>query len=266
MHSLKFNFARIAFACLLLTVGFTSTASAVTSRFQILLNLDNQINTGCDVTTLTGTFDGVEQILTTTVNTTGSSAQVTAAEVQSCVNPGTNTFGPPTAVIPPPGRPFPWVVGVSNGTGGTSVIETFYPLSQAPAPGPSPIIRLGVLGFNSSGTLVDELVKRQPGPGNGPPILMQIQGVSIAEVPTLSEWGLILLSVLLAGMAIVLMKRRTRAAFLVALLLLCGAGLAWAAACDLDGSTLGEWNPSLLLADETVSDAPAGADIRSTLR
>src|SRR5687767_4298886 len=92
MHSLKFNFARIAFACLLLTVGFASTASAVQSQFQILLNLDNNISTGCDVPTLTGTFPGAEQILITTVNTTGSSAAVTAVETRTCVNPATDTF------------------------------------------------------------------------------------------------------------------------------------------------------------------------------
>ena len=260
MHSLKLNFARIAFAVLALTVAFGAPASAATSRFQILLNLDNNITTGCNVTTLTGMFPGVEQILITTVDTTGSSAQVSAVETRACTAPP-STFGPATPIPAVPGHPLPWPVGVSNGTGGTSVIETFYPLSVAPI-GPSPIIRLGVLGFDSTGTLVDEMVQAQPGPGNGPPILLQIQGVTIGEIPTLSQWGLVLLALMLAGMAVVLMKRRTRAAFLVALFLLAGAGLAWAAACDLNGTTTAEWIPSTQLATDT-SDAAPGADLRA---
>ena len=123
MRSQKSGLARIAFAFVLLTLGLVPVASAATSQFQILLNLDNQINTGCDVTTLTGTFNGVEQILTTTVDTIGSTAaQVTALEIQNCVSPATDTFGPPSPVPAPPGRPLPWPVGVSNGTDGSSAV------------------------------------------------------------------------------------------------------------------------------------------------
>ncbi|HEV2851597.1 MAG TPA: IPTL-CTERM sorting domain-containing protein, partial [Thermoanaerobaculia bacterium] len=262
MNSLKSHFVRTVFAFLLLTVGLAATASAATSQFKILLNLDNQINTGCDVPTLTGTFQGAEQILTTTVTTTGpSSAQVTAVQIQSCVNPATDAFGPPAPVTPPPGHPLPWAVGFNNGTGGTSVIETFYPLSLSPVTKP-PVIRLGVLGLNNSGLLVDELVKAQPTPGNGPPILL-LAALSVPEVPTLSEWGLILLGIVLALAALALLRKRTAAAVVIALLLLGMAGVAWAAACDLNGTTTGEWSPANLLASETTSDAPAGADIRA---
>ncbi|HKI04389.1 MAG TPA: IPTL-CTERM sorting domain-containing protein, partial [Thermoanaerobaculia bacterium] len=240
-------------------MGLGSAASAATSQYKILLNLDNQINTGCDVPTLTGTFPGVEQILVTTVNTTAAAAQVTALERQTCVNPATDTFGPLSPVTPPPGHSLPWTVGTGNGTAGTSVIETFYPLSLSPVVNP-PVIRLGLLGL-SGGILVDELVKAQETPGNGPPILLN--GAAITEIPTLSEWGLIFLGLLLAAAAVSLMRRRTAAALLIALLLLGGAGIAWAAVCDLNGTTLGEWTLSTRLASEPTSDAPAGADIRA---
>ena len=259
MNLLKSTVSRIAFAVLFLGAGFVPAASAATSTFQILLDLDNHQNTGCDVATLTGTFKGVEQILTTTVVTGGSSAQVTAATVKSCVS-GT-TFGAAAPVTPPAGHPLPWQVGVSNGTGGTSVIETFYPLSLSPVTKP-PIIRLAVLAFDNGAILRDELLKTQPTPGNGPPILLQ--GASIAEIPTLSEWGLFLLGLVLAVAAVALLRRRTVIAVLLAVLLLGAAGVAWAAVCDLNGNdhrASGTSPPSWRAS--RASDAPAGTDMRA---
>ncbi|MEA2602915.1 MAG: hypothetical protein QOF89_3907 [Acidobacteriota bacterium] len=253
---------RVALAFVLLTVAFAPAAHAVTSTFKILLDLDNQQNTGCDVPTVSGTFKGAERILIVTVDTLGTSAaQVTAVQYQSCLtNP---TFSAPAAVPAPPGHPLPWPVGVSNGTGGTSVIESYIPLSLAPT-GPSPNIRLGVLALDSNGVLRDELLKTKPGNGNGPPI--QLQALSIAEIPTLSDWGLIFLGLVLAVAAVALLRRRTGAAFLVALLLLGLAGVAWAAVtCDLNGNTLAEWiDPPLAVDDNPdTPPSPAGADIRA---
>ncbi|MBW8874607.1 MAG: IPTL-CTERM sorting domain-containing protein, partial [Acidobacteria bacterium] len=226
----------------------------MTSKFQILLDLDNHTNTGCDVSALTGTFKGVERILTTTVDTALLPPQVTKIEVSSCISG--SSFTAPTDITPAGVHK----IGVGNGTGGTSVIETFIPLSMAPLDKP-PIVRLGVLAFDQGGTLRDEMLKAKEGNGNGPPILLQ--AVSIAEVPTLSEWGLILLSLVLALAAVVLLRRRTASALLMALLLLGLAGIAWAAAGDLDGTTVDEWNTDNLLATEPTSDAPAGTDIRA---
>jgi len=245
---------RIAFALLLLTLGYSSAANAVASKFQILMDLDNHTNTGCDVPALTGTFNGVERILITTVDTAPVPPQVTKIEFRSCIS-GTN-FTAPVDITPPGVHR----IGISNGTGGTSVIETTIPLSLAPVAQP-PIVRLGVLGFDSNGVLRDEMLKARQGNGNGPPILLQAG--SIAEVPTLSEWGLMLLALALTLAAVVLLRRRTAAAFLIAVLLLGLAGVVWAAASDLDGTTTGEWSPDNLLANETTSDAPLGADIRA---
>ncbi|HEX6904788.1 MAG TPA: IPTL-CTERM sorting domain-containing protein, partial [Thermoanaerobaculia bacterium] len=262
MHVQKSGLARIAFVFVLLTLGLVPAASAATSQFQILLNLDNNQNTGCDVPTLTGTFDGVEQILTTTVDTIGSSAaQVTALQIQNCTNPASNTFGPPSAVAAPPGRPLPWPVGVSNGTDGSSVIETYYPLSLSTVQH-IPVIRLGVLGLANS-TVEDEMLTARVTPGQGPPILIQALGVP--DIPTLSEWALILLGLALFAAAMMTLRRRTATAFLVALLLLGLAGAAWAIAGDLDGNTIDEWGAPLATETfaEAGADAPAGTDIRA---
>src|SRR5258706_9680090 len=104
---------RIALALLLLTIGYAPAASAVTSKFQILMNLDNNISTGCDVAALTGTFKGVERILITTVDTGLVPPQVTKIEFSSCIS-GTS-FTAPIDITPPGVHP----IGISNGTGGS---------------------------------------------------------------------------------------------------------------------------------------------------
>ncbi|MFL6196010.1 MAG: IPTL-CTERM sorting domain-containing protein, partial [Thermoanaerobaculia bacterium] len=261
MKFIKFRASRIVFAFLLMATGLVPMASAATSTFKILLNTDNQFGTGCSVTTLTGTFQGVERILNTTVTTTGPVAQVTAVTYQSCTVAPT-TFSAPAPITPPLGHPLPWTVGTNNGTAGTSVVETFIPQSVLPAGNP-PVMRVAVLAFDGGNVLRDEMLTATAGPGNGPPILLNAQAAAATDVPTLSEWGLIFLGLLLAAAAVALLRRRTATAFLVALLLLGGAGLAWAAASDLNGNTTAEWTGGTLLATEAVSDAPVGTDMRA---
>jgi hypothetical protein len=264
MNLLKTKTARILFAVLLGVVALAPAVSAAptTSTFQILLDLDNRQNTGCDVAALTGTFKGVEQILITTVTAGGPVTQVTAVQVRNCVS-GT-TFGPPAAVPAPAGHPLPWNIGVGNGTGGTDVIETYLPLSMVTV-NPLHVVQVGVLAFDSGNVLRDELLKAQPTPGNGPPILLNA-ALALVDIPTLSEWGLMLLGLTLAGAAVaVLRRRRTAASVVLALLLLGSAGLAWGAVitCDLNGNTTAEWIGGTLLATEPTSDAPVGTDIQA---
>ena len=51
----------------------------------------------------------------------------------------------------------------------------------------------------------------------------------VDQVPTLSEWGLILLGLLLAASGVALLRRRSAVAFVMALVLLGAAGVVWAA-------------------------------------
>ncbi|HEX6861756.1 MAG TPA: hypothetical protein VF414_03015, partial [Thermoanaerobaculia bacterium] len=88
MNRLTSRGIRTAFAFLLMVAGLAPAATAVTSEFSILLN--TQIGppaSGCDVPTADGVFQGVEQILITTVETTGTNtANVTQIERQVCVD------------------------------------------------------------------------------------------------------------------------------------------------------------------------------------
>jgi hypothetical protein len=224
MHSLKSGLARIAFAFVLMTLGLAPAASAATSQFQILLDLDSDPGTGCSAPSIPPIQrSGIEQILITTVETTGSTASVTALEIRNCIS-GPNFDGPSPAPIPP-GNPLPWPVGAPASPTDPSFIETYYPLSLA---GTHRLpFTVWVLGGPEDAAAQDEL---------GP---VTIQALGVPDIPTASEWALILLGLLLAASAVALLRRRTATAFLVALLLLGLAGVAWATVGDLDGTTTG---------------------------
>ncbi|HEX9940555.1 MAG TPA: IPTL-CTERM sorting domain-containing protein, partial [Thermoanaerobaculia bacterium] len=244
--------ARIAFALLLGIVGLAPAASAATSQFNIYLNSDNNQNSGCDVSTVDGLFQGAEHVLVTTVETTGaSSANVTRIERRVCADETTNTFGP-LILVDDTDRP----VGIGNGTDGFNVVETYFPLSILGNSKP-PVIRLAATSSNG-GEAQDAVLTAQP--NTGQPILLNLQ--QLIEIPTLSEWGIILLALLLASAALTTLRRRSAVALLMALALLGAAGLVWAATSDLDGNTLGEWTGAQLATDP-AGDAPVGLDIRA---
>jgi len=231
---------RVPFAVAVLFVLLALPAAAVTSSVDLLLDLDHDAGTGCTVMTADGPFAGVEQILTTTVDTTGgSTADVTAVDRSECTDPGTNTFGAPVAV-----DPGVWPVGVGLGLDGFNVVETYFPLS-ATSIDPQ-VVRIGVV--HTRGRTVDTLLVATPGTSD--PILLDLR--SVLEIPTLGEWGLILLAALLAVVSLHKLGRRGVAA-LVLLLALGTAGLAWAQ-CVLDGDP-GDWSAGDLLgADPGAAD------------
>ena len=221
-------------------------ASAVTSSVDLLLDLDNDAATGCTVTTVDGPFDGVEQILRTTIETTGAAAaDVTVVERLECTDPGTNTFGAPIAV-----DPGTWPVGVGLGLDGFNVVETYFPLS-ATSIDPQ-VVRIGVVHMR--GRVADTLLVATPGTSD--PILLDLR--TVLEIPTLGEWGLILLAALLAAASLHRLGRRGVAA-LVLLLAVGTAGLAWAQ-CVLDGDP-GDWTSGDLLGSD-----PAAADDGISIR
>ena len=212
-----------------------AAASAVTHTFSILLDLDDNPSTGCTVSTVAGPFDGVEQILDTTVDTTTGppAATVTALAIRTCTDPLTDTFGPAVPVTMPTAPP--WPVGIGNGTGGLNVIETYFPLVSSVVPNPK-LIRLGVTSVNDVGA--EQALLTQDGTSGGAPIVLDLR--SVVEIPTLSEWGLLGLIALLGMAAVALLRRRSAVVLLVVLALFGAAGVAWAA-CVLDGQT-GDWS------------------------
>ena len=232
--------ARVLLAIAALCTLFAIPASAVQSSVDLLLDLDNDAATGCTVTTPAGPFAGVEQILRTTVDTVGTStANVTEVSRLDCSDPGTDTFTGPLPV-----DPGDWPVGVGLGLDGFNVVETYFPLS-ATSIAPR-VVRIGVVHSRDP----DFATLLVATPSTTDPILLDLRAV--LEIPTLGQWGLILLAALLAAASLYVLGRRG-VAVLVLMLVMGTAGLAWAQ-CVLDGDP-GDWSAADLLGAD-----PAAAD------
>src|SRR6185503_18770105 len=218
-------------------------AAAVQSDLTIFLDFDNDATTGCN--DLASGFQGYNQKVVTTVDTTTGPNSATVTQIQGFDCSNTLIFD--NATLPPPPSPPPHPVGIGNGDLGLNVVETFWrmvPFSPPPAhpcPGGSQgrCLRLGVYAQNANGGS-DELFTTDGTP-TGPPILVVVNGT--VEIPTLSEWGLLLLTLLLAGAAAFKLRRRPLRALLTVVLVLCAGGVAFAVLGDLDGTTIGEWGP-----------------------
>ncbi len=236
--------------------SFAAHSAAAITEFRTLLDLDNNAATGCPVPTVDGPFAGVEQVLITTVST-ANPPEVTSLTRQICTGV---VFGPPSSISSP--FPPPWPVGLGGGVGGSAVIETYLPLSLAPH---GSAIRVGFTSEILGGGGQDALLTTSGAP-TAPPIVILL--ASVIEVPTLGEWGLILLSLGLAAAGWHTLRRRsalgpggpfgpTTAGIGIVLLLL-GAGLAWAAIVP-DGNPA-DWGAAAPIATDPATE-PVNADI-----
>ncbi len=232
---------RLLIVSMLVVVGaWALPAAAITHQVDVLVDLDNDVATGCLVSTVEGPFAGVEEILRTIVETESvpvPSAQVVEVQRLSCV--GGTTFSAPVQI-----DPGDWDVGVGLGVGGADVIETFAPESMIPQS--ARVLRLAVV-IEGSG---DEDALLVTVAGGDDPIIFDRQ--SVLEIPTLGEWGLLLLAGLLAFAAAVRLRRRPAVAVLVLVLVFAASGMAWAA-CVLDGDP-SDWSPG----DQVAHDPAVG--------
>ena len=229
---------RAVLVAALLALFAPTGARAVQQEVRLLLDLDNDAGTGCTVTTAAGAFAGVEQVLITTVDTSSppDAGNVTDVALATCTDPGTNTLGAPASFDGG------WPVGIGNGVGGRDVVETYAPLASLVVSDPQ-VVHLGVVVTDGSGGEQDLLTV--DGTPTGAPILLDLR--SVLEIPTLGEWGLILLALLLAVASVALLGRRATVALGILFVFL-AMGVAWAA-CVLDGQT-DDWTS----ADQLASD------------
>jgi len=226
-------------AVLLGALTLPTSALAATVELRALLDLDNDASTGCTVMTVDGDFTGVEQILTTTVETLPPPGEVTGLVRQEC-DAMAGTFGAPIVVdslMTPP-----WPVGLGNGTLGSDVLETYFPLALVGAQLP---VRIGLES--------DDLN------GNHDALLDLVLSIAaVPNIPTLSTWALLALALLLAGSALALLRRR--GALLLVLLAAGSVAGAVYAVCVLDGE-VDDWMGVAALGNDPVGDAPADTDI-----
>ncbi|MDS4028772.1 MAG: FG-GAP-like repeat-containing protein [Candidatus Contendobacter sp.] len=215
-----------------------SASSWAQISYFTLIDTDNNAATGCTVTLPTaGSVTGIERRLTATISETAS-PQVTQLSLESCVG---SSFGAPVAL---PGTPYP--VGLNNGVGGADVIEQAAPADAVAPPGPS--VRLY---FAAQGRTSDDLLGSA---GGGAPILFDLwpTGGSVG-IPTLSEWGLLGL-ILLLLVAVIRQRSRLPGSMVAVLLVGMLTGIVWAAGFLLDGQ-VNDWQGVSAVGTDAAGDS-----------
>jgi VCBS repeat-containing protein len=210
---------------------FAGSAAAQVNH-RAYLDLDSNTATGCTVATPAGNVAGVEVRLTATVS--GQPPMVTAVTREQCIGAG---FGAPQAQAA--GYP----VGVNIGTGGSDVVEFATSLSGLGPGGPATITFVSQTGQGADIVVANGVVL----PGQ-------------AAVPTqpaiIPATGLLALLLLIAAV-FWLVRKHPRFGSSMALLLLFGAGVAWAANFVTDGQ-IGDWVGVQPRATDANNDATSG--------
>jgi hypothetical protein len=222
-------------------LGWAASASGAT--LQVLVDADNNASTGCTVALPGGgTFTGVEQRFTTTVDTTTNPPHVTGVTREDC-NVSSGSFAAP--VMTSPGG---WNVGVGDGMSGANVIETSLPFPTA-----NGLVRLGFL-YVDPAIGSDGIVAAA---GGGP--IVAALASDAAPIPTLSPAMTLLLALLVVGGGYAWMRRHgVPAAPLAIVVLALTATLAWAVVLD---GLVDDWAGSSPVATNPGSSAPDGASM-----
>ncbi|MFL6244509.1 MAG: beta strand repeat-containing protein, partial [Thermoanaerobaculia bacterium] len=133
---------------LLLVCAFPLIASAATTDFRVLFDVDHDIATGCTVSTM----PGVDQVFTTRVETTASTAAVTQTFRQLCVG---SSLGPQLPV-----DTTGWTAGYVSSSG-QLLVESRIPFAAFPDTTTPRNMRIGLVGSN--GTTVHTALARPNG-------------------------------------------------------------------------------------------------------
>lgn len=165
---------------------------------------------------------------------------IEVVEVQSC---GQGGFG--TAQLVDAGIP----VGLENGTGGGDVVEFQVPLGSINGP-ISARVRLAFAAVDEDSGSEDLLATVDGSPGAAS-IMLGVP-TAVVPIPLLSPWVLFALAALMALAAILVLRRYPGMG--VALLLVAGAGVAWAVHMVADGQ-IGDWAGIAPLATDPQGDS-----------
>jgi hypothetical protein len=192
-------------AVALLLAVLSSNASAATHQYEVLIDTDANAATGCSVSTSAGAAIGVERIVRATVLSSTATATVTANSQLNCLSD--STFSAPTAL---PGAPY--ALQLAQGGNGNTAIEMALALTDIPsnpdATQPT-VVRLGALSLAGDQS-ADALL---------PLAAFQVRaGVPLADaplvaIPTINQRALVVLALLLAAVAVWLIRRYGADAF-----------------------------------------------------
>jgi large repetitive protein len=222
-----------------------TVAQAATTTVDTLLDTDNNIATGCTVTTSSGNVAGVEQILRTVVAADASGYRALSTSLLNCSGA---SFAAPIVIDNVP-RP----IARGNGVAGSTAVESVVPLLYLPK-GDS-LIRVSFTASGSDGLSGSDVLANAA----GAPIT--IAGVPVPIVPTLSAFALLLTALAMVGAVALARRRGYRGAqlFVVAIVAVTLSGQLIAAIVR-DGLVL-DWAGITALATDPSGDSPAGTDI-----
>ena len=159
-----------------------SAAFAATTTVSTLIDSDNNMASGCTVSTANGPFAGVDRVLNTVVVTDATGYRIQSINLQFC-NGG--ALGAPS-VIDASSTP----LARGNGTSGATAVETYIPNRFLPAEGQK--MRVGVTTLGSDGlTGADALTL------TGTSAIL-VDGPALIVIPTLAKLSLALTALLLA--------------------------------------------------------------------
>lgn len=220
-------------------------AGAATTTFGVLLDTDNNINSGCTISTVDGSFAGVESVLNTTVVADSSGYRVTGITLQTCTGSGLSAPVTLDSAAYPVARGF--------GANGTSAVETYIPIAYLPRSGLK--MRLGLTTTGGGGIAGADAVLSS----NGAAILFDAPPPLI--VPTLTTFALGLTALLLA-VAVWYARRRGWHGMQLVVVAVFAISLSGQiiAAIVRDG-LVADWTGVTALATDPLGDAPAGTDV-----
>jgi hypothetical protein len=210
---------------------FAGAVGAQSFTHSVYFDVDRNPATGCSVVSPAGTVSGAEARVTATV--TGQPPLVTTVVRETCA---AGVFGSPQ---PQPGG---YPVGLNNGIAGADVVEFSTSLSGIGANGPANLSFLSSSATGADLVTVNGVVL--PGLGTV---------VDPAIIPATGLFALILL----VGFVLWLARRHPAFGSSLAVLLLLGAGVAWAANFVMDGQ-VGDWVGETPRATDSNADSSSG--------
>lgn len=238
----------VALLAALVALSVATPGSA--AEFSALVDIDNDDSSGCAA----GTFLGADFELVTEVDTRIDPPLLTGLTLNQCAGGTFVPFGGPnpfTSFAPP------WQAGSDSGL---DAVETYLPLAVG-TPGGS--IQLGF--FSGPRSAPVDVLFTTDGEPQGAPIVLPVPQATLVEIPTLGEWGLLLLALLLLGAGILGLRRHSLPPGLAALALLVGGiGVAFAAFPHVPDGDLTDWTGHVALANDVFppADAPVNFEIR----
>ena len=223
-----------------------SVAFAVSTTVSTLIDSDNNLGTGCSISTANGAFTGVDRVLNTTVIAETTGYRIQSITLQSCVGSTLSANVPIDMSATPLAR--------GMGVGGTTAVETYLPAVYLPANGQK--MRIGITTTGADGLVGSDALTVAAGGG---PIL--VDGPPLIVVPTLAKLSLALTALLLA-LSVWFARRRGWHGFqlvIVAAFAISMSGQLIAAI--VRNGFVDDWAGIAPVAIDPAGDAPVGTDI-----